>query len=377
MTVITSSILILILYMLTLFILKIPKTNQVSPKINTNRYFHFRSAIVKTSYGSTNNGSTNNGSTNNGSTTLATTSGGKTSGAGIKPSHTTGSITSGSTAIPPLYLEKDCALLFFGLAKNFKEEVLPSIRKYILDVNPYCDIYAHTYNIHAVTNPRNEENNTSVYPLEVYFLTNNVALDTLESASKFIDFQYYHKFYLSNTVGFISMDNMIKEWYSVERVWNSTKPFHYKRLGLFRLDVQYQEPINISHGDAVVPNFQHFGLVNDRAFYGLRKYAKIWATTRFSQVEAQAKRNHNDLRAEAFLHYILRDVPYVMKPMCFWRVRAKKGVVLKEDCKAAALPVQTKETDHIFGNNLLNSLAIFLLLQIACIALVKCCHVYN
>ena len=74
--------------MLTLFILKIPKTNQVSPNINTNRYFHFRSAIVKTSYGSTNNGSTNNDSTNNdstnnGSTTHATTSGGNTSGSNL------------------------------------------------------------------------------------------------------------------------------------------------------------------------------------------------------------------------------------------------------------------------------------------------------
>jgi hypothetical protein len=235
-------------------------------------------------------------------------------------------------------LEKDCALLFFGLAKKFKKLVLPSIRKYILNYNPNCDIYAHTYDLHKITNPRNGEKNNVVHPLEVYSLTNNVVLDTLESVSKVRNFEYYHKFSLDftpspyHTIGPISMDNMIKEWHSIERVWNSTKPFKYKRVGLFRLDVQYQEPIIITNGDAVVPNFEDFGYVNDRAFYGLYKWAKIWALTRFHQVEAQAKRNQNDLMAEKFLAYVLRDVPYEKKSMCFWRVRAN-GKIKNQDCQ--------------------------------------------
>lgn len=40
-----------------------------------------------------------------------------------------------------------CALLFFGLARRFKEKAFPSIKKYIIDANPNCEVFAHTYDI--------------------------------------------------------------------------------------------------------------------------------------------------------------------------------------------------------------------------------------
>ena len=232
---------------------------------------------------------------------------------------------------------RECALLFFGLAKHFNDIVYPSIQKYILNTNPDCDVYAHTYDIKEITNPRNKEDRTPVNPLEVYSMTNNVVIDTLESVSKAIDFDYYHEHYkrppnvnakLSN---YISMDNSLKQWFSIQRVWESM-PTTYKRVGLFRLDVLYTEPIDIQNGDAVIPNFQHSGGLNDRAFYGLYKWAGQWATNRFKKLAIRSqKENSYSTHAETFMKYLMRDVPVELKPMCFQRVRAT-GEIMTWDC---------------------------------------------
>lgn len=225
-----------------------------------------------------------------------------------------------------------CALLFFGLAKHFNDIVFPSIQKYILNINPDCDVYAHTYDIKSITNPRNNEDHTPVNPLEVYSMTKNVQLDTLESVSKAIDFEYYHKNYVQKDGVFpYSMDNSLKQWYSIQRVWDSMTT-KYKRIGLFRLDVLYTEPIDISDGDAVIPDFLHFGGLNDRAFYGVYKWASQWATNRLKKLDIRSKEeNIYDMHAETFMEYLMRDVPVELKPMCFKRVRATGEI--KNDCK--------------------------------------------
>ena len=244
-----------------------------------------------------------------------------------------------------------CALLFFGLAKHFNDIVYPSIQKYILNTNPDCDIYAHTYDIKEITNPRNKEDHTPVNPLEVYSMTNNVVIDTLESVSKAIDFDYYHKHYKqTNGVFPYSMDNSLKQWFSIQRVWESM-PSKYKRVGLFRLDVLYTEPIDIQNGDAVIPDFHHWGGINDRAFYGLYKWAKQWATARFKKLAIRSKQeNIYDMHAETFVKYLMRDVPIELKPMCFKRVRATGEI--KNDCKPS-VPKTNVETKYIDKSNIL------------------------
>jgi len=225
-----------------------------------------------------------------------------------------------------------CALLFFGLAKHFNDIAFPSIQKYILNINPDCDVYAHTYDIKSITNPRNNEDHTPVNPLEVYSMTKNVVLDTLESVSKAIDFDYYHKHYKQSGGVFpYSMDNTLKQWFSIQRVWESM-PTTYKRVGLFRLDVLYTEPVNIQNGDAVIPDFHHWGGLNDRGFYGLYKWAGQWATNRLKKLAIRSKQdNIYDINAEHFMKYMMRDVPVELKPMCFNRVRATGKI--KPDCK--------------------------------------------
>eukprot|EP00941_MAST-03F_sp_MAST-3F-sp1_P002906 g2906.t1 len=244
---------------------------------------------------------------------------------------------------------KKCALLFFGLAKRFNDIVFPSIKEYILNINPDCDVYAHTYDIKSITNPRNNEDQTPVNPLEVYSMTKNVVIDTLDSVSKAIDFEYYHKNYTLKYGAFpYSMDNLLKQWYSIQRVWDSM-PTKYERVGLFRLDVLYLNPIDICDGNAVIPDFQHWGGLNDRAFYGLYKWAEQWATNRFKKLPIRSKKeNVYDMQGEKFMKYLMRDVPVALKSICFNRVRAT-GEIKSEDCKiktSKVMPLQSDKVDE-------------------------------
>ena len=227
-------------------------------------------------------------------------------------------------------LHGECALLFFGLAKNFNELVFPSVKRFILTTNPRCDIYAHTYDIKEITNPRNNELHTKINPMEVYSMTSNVVVDTLNSVEKHIDFDYYHRTYTqTNGVFPYSMDNTLKQWYSIQRVWDSMSK-KYERVGLFRLDVVYTESVDLRNGEAVIPDFPHWGGLNDRAFYGLYKWAEKWATDRFKKLSVRAtEKKIYDMHAETFVKYLMRDVPVELKPLCFKRVRAT-GKILND-----------------------------------------------
>ena len=274
-------------------------------------------------------------------------------------------------------IESNCALLFFGLIKKISELVLPSIRKNVVEVNPFCDIFIHTYNFTKLPlNVRNNETNSDIeFKVDdVYQLTRNVLIDDMKSffkkKRKYVSTVKKYG-YLGWGACCLSSENMIKQWHSIESVWNlmditRTSLHQYKHVGLFRSDVYYANPINISTSKAALPAFSSWYGVNDRLFYGYYDYAKIWATRRFDFVEPFIKyflkTNHswdnlihlverngsfnersisNYLRdggrqgfhSETFLAKMLLNysVPFETKPICVWRVRAE-GVLLRSDC---------------------------------------------
>jgi hypothetical protein len=47
--------------------------------------------------------------------------------------------------------------LVFWTPKEKKEIVLPSIQKYIVETNPGCDLYAHTYDVNTVPEYHHKE----------------------------------------------------------------------------------------------------------------------------------------------------------------------------------------------------------------------------
>ena len=111
-----------------------------------------------------------------------------------------------------------CALLFFGLPRCFRK-ARRSIQKYILNANPTCHIYLHTYNLTILPgNPRgNIPPSSEVDINDVYKLTNNVAITNMNDFYKSRNVSYYRQ-YFPEGLGWnypVSMDNMIKQWHSI------------------------------------------------------------------------------------------------------------------------------------------------------------------
>ena len=241
----------------------------------------------------------------------------------------------------------NCALIFFGLPKSFKNIVLPSIEKYVLAVNPYCDIFIHTYNISEYSNPRNSEKHEKINTFELLSIENitNVVFENLDDFHHRINVSYYRK-YFPEGVGWQypnSLDNMIMQWNSIQVGWEHMVNHEakinkrYRRVGLFRSDVLYTNNIDIQNGKAVTAKFNNmYEWTNDRLFFGLREYAQIWATKRFSFVDPYMKTafgKKTGLHSEMFLYKLLTHwkIPLTLQDICFQRVRANGNIKL-QDC---------------------------------------------
>ena len=97
-----------------------------------------------------------------------------------------------------------------------------------------------------------------------------------------------------------TMDNIIKQWHSIDAVWNEMERLSstirskkYDRVAILRSDVLYLEPINVydqqhRYNTAVIPDFANHP-VSDRMFIGPYNAVKIWATQRFALVEHQVQ----------------------------------------------------------------------------------------
>ena len=248
--------------------------------------------------------------------------------------------------------QEPCALLFFGLAKQFKSIVLPSIKKYILTPNSKCDVYAHTYDLSQTSSPRNGEENATLHVSELGLLpAQAIRFDKIDNIP--YNLTDYHSLCPPPKSGWAcpsSIENMILQWISIERVWRLMerggerlffsqeegvqKRKEYSRVGLFRLDVRYQNKIDIFDGDAVVPFFDNSPM-NDRMFYGLYHFGKIWATERFQSIPLYLQEmNRTTIRSESFVFCLMKRIHHVRvrrRPICFNRVRATGNV--EDDCR--------------------------------------------
>jgi hypothetical protein len=157
-----------------------------------------------------------------------------------------------------------------------------------------------------------------------------------------VNFTYYRQFYGWKTRNWeypTSMDNMIKQWNSLEGAWKlmeehaKTHQKSYARVGFFRPDVLYDTPIAL-HEDAVMPRM---GIPsNDRLFYGTYENAKIWSTRRFSSIHQALEEGklRLGLHSETYLAQVIypqMTSPVVRKHICFYRVR-NTGFIRWDDC---------------------------------------------
>ena len=184
-----------------------------------------------------------------------------------------------------------------------------------------------------------------------------------------------------------SHDNMIKQWNSIQGVWDlmrqyedthmndhdhdgndngngngngKNKHHYYEQVGLFRSDVYYTRPIDIFDSQAAVPNFAHHHGYNDRLFYGTHENAETWASKRFDFINTFEELymypfNHAELtvgeRIRMLFGYKFKDgyhsetfvkklmdhygVRVKLKDHCVWRVRSGQKILVG-DCDGMA-----------------------------------------
>mmetsp|Transcript_24966 Transcript_24966/g.53836 ORF Transcript_24966/g.53836 Transcript_24966/m.53836 type:complete len:683 (+) Transcript_24966:125-2173(+) len=251
--------------------------------------------------------------------------------------------------------ETTCAILFFGLGRSFKDIAFPSIKTHVLDANPTCEVFVHTY--------ATADTNAS----DMILLSNrsNIIIETVAEVDEQHDFEYFRTLLPSQSSGWkypSSMDNMIRQWHSIARAWQTMENYedntlhkHFHRVGLFRMDVIYTHPIRVNDTTevAVIPTMMYkpkkkkWGGYNDRMFYGKRKYAKLWATERFNSVEPYLEWVYNKpdrlkgLHSETFMEFLLttqnKHIPLTIKDICFNRVRSS-GEILTHDCRLLSGP---------------------------------------
>jgi hypothetical protein len=153
-----------------------------------------------------------------------------------------------------------------------------------------------------------------------------------------------------------SLDNMIRQWHSIEGVFGLMKRYQklhdidYTRVAMLRNDVVYLTPIDIMRIDNgtldtnneyfVLPNFAKYPIC-DRMIYGPYEAVNVWAKQRFNLVEQRIKTNHDfgwKMHSERFMNSTI--VPTIQalgykknlnRDICF--VRARTGeMLMASDC---------------------------------------------
>ena len=281
--------------------------------------------------------------------------------------------------------KKKCALLFFGIIQSeFRPLILPSIERNILSINPDCDVFVHTYNITTIPhNKRSGEfSNAVTHPEDSYLLAkdhDHVQMDTVaefwDRRGELVNFtkEFHCKSWGECCDSHI---NMIKQWHSIKGVWDVMRHhetlllnkndhghdnaddnrIHYEQIGLFRSDVYYPAPISIYEHAPGIPDFGHFGGLNDRLFYGNRQHAQLWADRFAFQKVFHEKylTKREGYHSETYVKNLLdhHDIKVERNDnICVWRMRSGWRV-RSDDCEAigadpdAHLPIGYKLVDR-------------------------------
>ncbi len=342
-----------------------------------------------------------------------------------QPIKSSPSSPSSTAAATPEALPPPCALLFFGLPRAYGSLVLPSIQQNILIPNARhgCDVYVHYYHVTAEPSGRKNSGGT-IDPTAILKLADAVHLvarnypnqsrgSNSHSGSKsprprvpHVEFthdtddafwylrnatvQKYRKtkdkkgqlvYFPFNAVSYeypSSLDNIVKQWHSIESVWNLMERAvrhgvanSYTRVALFRNDVMYVTPIDIyrtSFDDqdddvqgryAVIPPFGLYP-VNDRMVYGPYDAVKIWATKRFEYIEDHVRKMpwgpgfgmHSELFLQrGILAAMEREtgVNVTMNPdVCFFRTRADESIMISDcEVKGSTMGILTMNKQQV------------------------------
>lgn len=224
------------------------------------------------------------------------------------------------------------AICFYGLTRSLKY-TLNSIKKNIFEVLSArgidYDVYVHTYSLSVLTNSRSNEREVPLNPEEYLELS---PVDARIEAQEIVDTQMRHEMYTRCgdpwNDNFQSMKNIVRAYNSMSQVVDMVPSGKYTRIMCIRPDCVYRMPFNVgwlNTNAVIVPDFHHWGGVNDRFLCGpekpMRTLMKRYNYWKEMHETGQFKTCPN---GEYFLKYILRrkGITYVLVKFIFSRMRA-------------------------------------------------------
>jgi hypothetical protein len=303
-----------------------------------------------------------------------------------------------------------CAILLFGLPRAFQQYVLPSLIQNVIQPNLQygCDYFVHYYHMdREISNGRSGrggvlhtddiqlltktmqqeyENTHASYPHEPHVGITNDTNETFWENRQAQLMKYRNTRNKDGSLTYFpyteptyvypdTIDNIVKQWHSIDSVWNLMEDFikyssiqqkqqrKYLRVAMMRSDVMYITPIDLFASpmapstladdekgtpptsisqQVIIPDFAKYP-INDRLIIGPYEAVKVWATQRFPRIDHFAKvaAPGTAMHSETFLNAsILTSIkndlhmPIYEDPwICFLRVRAD-GAIWIEDCDA-------------------------------------------
>jgi hypothetical protein len=322
--------------------------------------------------------------------------------------------TSATQPAPPIdgpQKEERCAINLFGLPRAFDSLVLPSLVQNVIKINARynCDYFVHYYNLTEEQAGRSGKGGV-LNPSEILSLTGEVhryapqhadrrprvvfqvdqeaafwnnyndLIHRTRTATDSLGRLLFYPWRLSTYTYPTTVDNILKQWHSIHAVFDVmdgdavANNVNYTRVAMLRSDVVYVTPIDIYRLDerpgdlsydygnrhAVVAAFGRHP-VSDRIIYGPYRAVEMWATQRFSRLEAHAQKILRTdpgygIHPERFMNITMfpaireAGIPiHEHAQMCFLRARADESIWVS-DCDGE-LPITVPTIPERVGND--------------------------
>lgn len=233
------------------------------------------------------------------------------------------------------------ALCFFGLTRSLRythHSLNTRIFQKLLQENVKYDIYLHTFNRQTISNPRSGEFNVTLDPEEwklllphKYVMDDNELFE-ISVIEPLMSVLLRHGDPWNELPPHSSIRNFLKQLYSIYRVTNLWihQEQNYDLIFYLRPDVWFFNDINlIDIREALqavqpviyVPNFHHWGGINDRFAFGSPKVMKLYGSRYLQAINYS---QYFPLHAETFLRYFLdyNGIVVRMTDILFERVRS-------------------------------------------------------
>lgn len=220
--------------------------------------------------------------------------------------------------------EPRCALLLYGLPKFFRERSYPSLVAHVVArMRSPVDVFVHTYDLRATTNPRNHEHDCALDPDEVFdarpvaWQVDTQARIDAETAPLFEELKAYGDAWQN---GFISLRNALRQYHSINcahalmdahvratgaRPYATVIASRMDMLYLDDLDASLDGALHLAHDSVCIPDFHESGGFNDRFAIGGTDAMRSYCVDRLRWTVPFCQASGRPMHSESFIAWRL------------------------------------------------------------------------